>query len=216
MQAEAERKKRATILDSEGAQQSQINVADGERQAAILAAQGEAQAILVKAQATAKSIEALSKAILRTGGREAVSLRIAEQYVNAFGNLAKKGTTLLLPSNPSDPSSMVAQAMAIYGNVMKQTPTSNNNDTNDTNDNDIEQSDIPNSTDNTNSLLGFNPQTGQFDSNFTIKPTTSTTAISSTSTNPSIMANKSANNNTNNVNREGSYDRLDSDFRAPR
>ena len=119
MQAEAERKKRATILDSEGSQQSDINVADGQRQATILAAQGEAAAILAKAEATARGIDLLAEAIKRGGGKEAVGLRIAEQYVEAFGNIAKKGNTMLLPSTVSEPSSMIAQALAIYGQVVR-------------------------------------------------------------------------------------------------
>lgn len=120
MQAEAERKKRATILDSEGAQQSEINVADGQRQATILAAQGEASAILAKAEATARGIQLLSQSIQSIGGREAVALQIAEQYIAAFGEIAKKGNTMLLPSNPADPSSMIAQALGIYTNILKQ------------------------------------------------------------------------------------------------
>ena len=117
MQAEAERKKRATILDSEGSQQAEINVADGQRQATILAAQGEAAAILAKAEATARGIDLLAESIARRGGKDAVGLRIAEQYVEAFGQIAQKGNTMLLPSGMSDPSSMIAQAMAIYSQV---------------------------------------------------------------------------------------------------
>ena len=118
--AEAERKKRASILDSEGSQQSEINVADGQRQATILAAQGEAAAILAKAEATARGIDLLAEAIKRGGGRDAVGLRIAEQYVEAFGKIAKEGNTMLIPSNVSEPSSMIAQALAIYGQVMNR------------------------------------------------------------------------------------------------
>ena len=129
MQAEAERKKRATILDSEGSQQSDINVADGQRQATILAAQGEAAAILAKAEATARGIDLLAEAIKRGGGKEAVGLRIAEQYVEAFGNIAKTGNTMLLPSTVSDPSSMIAQALAIYGQVMKSNASSTSAET---------------------------------------------------------------------------------------
>lgn len=106
MQAEAERKKRATILDSEGAQQAEINVAQGQMRSIQLQAEGEAAAILARANATARSVEILAAAIGKPGGKEAVSLRIAEQYVQAFGNLAKKGNTMLLPSNPGDASSM--------------------------------------------------------------------------------------------------------------
>ena len=121
MQAEAERKKRATILDSEGSQQSEINVANGARQATILAAQGEAAAILAKAEATAKGINMLAESIGRRGGKEAVGLRIAEQYVEAFGQIAQKGNTMLLPSGMNDPSGMIAQALAIYGQVVNKT-----------------------------------------------------------------------------------------------
>lgn len=121
MQAEAERKKRATILDSEGSQQSEINVANGARQATILAAQGEAAAILAKAEATARGIDMLAESIGRRGGKEAVGLRIAEQYVEAFGQIAQKGNTMLLPSGMNDPSGMIAQALAIYGQVVQKT-----------------------------------------------------------------------------------------------
>ncbi|XVF80458.1 hypothetical protein PTKIN_Ptkin15bG0075200 [Pterospermum kingtungense] len=128
MQAEAERKKRAQILESEGERQSNINKADGKKSSVILAseaarmdqvnrAQGEAEAILAKASATAKGIQIVSQAIQESGGTEAVSLRIAEQYIDAFSKLAKEGTTVLLPSNAADPANMMAQAMAIYKNI---------------------------------------------------------------------------------------------------
>lgn len=107
MQAEAERKKRAQILDSEGTQQSEVNLADGLRQSAVLAAEGEAAAIVVKAEATARGISALAHAIGGKNGKEAVALRIAEQYVGAFGQLAQKGTTVLLPAQTGDASAMV-------------------------------------------------------------------------------------------------------------
>ena len=128
MQAEAERKKRAKVLDSEGERQSNINIAEGRRNAVILAseaaktdqinrAHGEAEAILAKAKATAQGIEVVSEAIQETGGVDAVSLRIAEQYIDAFRNIAKESTTVLLPSNASEPSSMMAQALTIYKNM---------------------------------------------------------------------------------------------------
>jgi len=106
MQAEAERRKRATVLDSEGAQQSEINVAEGARQSTILQAEGEAAAIVARARATAKGIELLAAALRRPGGREAVSLGVAEKYVEAFGQIAQKGNTMLLPANAGDPAAM--------------------------------------------------------------------------------------------------------------
>ncbi|XP_019200472.1 PREDICTED: stomatin-like protein 2, mitochondrial [Ipomoea nil] len=125
MQAEAERKKRAQVLESEGERQANINIADGRKNAVILEseaakmdqinrAQGEAEAILAKAQATAKGIVMVSQSLKEHEGSEAANLRIAEQYIQAFGNIAKEGTTLLLPTSASDPASMIAQALNIY------------------------------------------------------------------------------------------------------
>lgn len=122
MQAEAERKKRAQILESEGERQAHINIADGKKSSMMLEAQGEAEAILAKAQATNKGIALVSQALKENGGVEAASLRVAEQYINAFGNVAKESTTLLLPMNASNPASMMAQALNIYKSLIGQDP----------------------------------------------------------------------------------------------
>ncbi len=129
MQAQitAEREKRALIAASEGRKQEQINLAsgareatiqksEGERQAAINQAQGEAAAILAVAEANAQAIEKIDTAIQRAqraGGMDAVNLKVAEQYVGAFGNIAKQGNTLIVPGNMSDMSSMIASALSI-------------------------------------------------------------------------------------------------------
>jgi regulator of protease activity HflC (stomatin/prohibitin superfamily) len=126
MQAQitAEREKRALIAASEGRKQEQINLAsgareaaiqksEGERQAAINQAQGEASAILAVAEANAQAIEKIGAAIQTAGGMEAVNLKVAEQYVGAFANIAKTGNTLIVPGNMSDMSSMIASALAI-------------------------------------------------------------------------------------------------------
>ncbi|GFP94319.1 stomatin-like protein 2 mitochondrial [Phtheirospermum japonicum] len=133
MQAEAERKKRAQVLESEGERQAHINIADGKKSSVILASEaskqdqvnralGEAEAILARAQATAKGIAMVSKALQENGGVEAASLRIAEQYINAFGMIAKEGTTVLLPSSASNPANMMVQALAIYKNMLGKNP----------------------------------------------------------------------------------------------
>ncbi|XP_055827550.1 uncharacterized protein LOC129895804 [Solanum dulcamara] len=133
MQAEAERKKRAQVLESEGERQANINIADGRKSSVILASEaakmdqvnralGEAEAILARAQATAKGIEMVSQTLKEHGGAEAASLRIAEQYIQAFSNIAKEGTTLLLPTSAADPASMMAQALGIYKNVVGKNP----------------------------------------------------------------------------------------------
>ncbi|WP_248322112.1 SPFH domain-containing protein [Caballeronia sp. Sq4a] len=126
MQAQitAEREKRALIAASEGRKQEQINLAsgareaaiqksEGERQAAINQAQGEASAILAVAEANAQAIEKIGAAIQSAGGMDAVNLKVAEQYVGAFANIAKTGNTLIVPGNMSDMSSMIASALAI-------------------------------------------------------------------------------------------------------
>ena len=126
MQAQitAEREKRALIAASEGKRQEQINLAsgareaaiqksEGERQAAINQSQGQASAILAVAEANAQAIEKIAHAIQSQGGAEAVNLKVAEQYVTAFSNLAKQGNTLIVPANLSDMSSMIASALTI-------------------------------------------------------------------------------------------------------
>lgn len=133
MQVEAERKKRATVLESEGTRESAINVAEGRKQAQILASEGEkaerinkaageAQAVLAKAEAKSKAIRMLSEALTEQNGNAAASLSVAEQYVSAFSKLAKESNTILLPSNSGDVSSMVTQAMTIYSTLAKTAP----------------------------------------------------------------------------------------------
>jgi regulator of protease activity HflC (stomatin/prohibitin superfamily) len=126
MQAQitAEREKRALIAASEGRKQEQINIATGEReaaiqrsegakQAAINNAQGEAAALIAVADATAKAIRSVADAIESPGGINAVNLKVAEKYVEAFAGVAKQGNTLILPGNMADMGSMVAAAMSI-------------------------------------------------------------------------------------------------------
>ncbi|MFT6880215.1 MAG: regulator of protease activity HflC (stomatin/prohibitin superfamily), partial [Arcticibacterium sp.] len=118
-QMQAEREKRAVILESEGTQQSAINNAEGQKTRVVLEseaeklkqinqAKGEAAAILSVAQATAESVRLVAEAISQKGGLEAVQLQVAEQYIEQFGKLAKEGNTLILPSNLTDVGSIVA------------------------------------------------------------------------------------------------------------
>ncbi|KAG2414018.1 hypothetical protein HFD88_003209 [Aspergillus terreus] len=129
-QVTAERSKRAEILESEGQRQSAINIAEGRKQSVILASEalraeninraaGEAEAILLKAQATARGIEAVARAIEANGenAHGALSLSVAEKYVDAFSNLAKEGTAVVVPGNVGDISGMISSAMAVYGKV---------------------------------------------------------------------------------------------------
>lgn len=129
MQAEAERKKRAQVLESEGERQANINIADGKKNSVILEseaakmdqinrAHGEAEAILAKARATAEGLAVVSHSLKDSGGLEAASLRIAEQYIQAFSNIAKEGTTMLLPSAAANPANMMAQALTMYKSLV--------------------------------------------------------------------------------------------------
>jgi regulator of protease activity HflC (stomatin/prohibitin superfamily) len=121
-QMRAEREKRATVLNSEGFRDAAINTAEGEKQQVIKAseakkqqqineAEGQAAAILSVAQATAEGIRLVANAIGAPGGFEAVQLRVAEQYVREFGQLAQKGNTLVVPANLADVASMISLAM---------------------------------------------------------------------------------------------------------
>jgi regulator of protease activity HflC (stomatin/prohibitin superfamily) len=121
-QMRAEREKRAVILTSEGTRDAAINNAEGDKQQVIKAsearklqqineAEGQSAAILSVATATAEGIRRVADAIKVNGGYEAVQLRIAEQYVTQFGELAKKSNTLVLPANVADVGSMIALAM---------------------------------------------------------------------------------------------------------
>jgi regulator of protease activity HflC (stomatin/prohibitin superfamily) len=129
-QVTAERSKRAEILESEGQRQSAINIAEGKKQSVILAsealraesinmASGESEAILLKARATASGIDAVARAIEQGQGsaQSAISLSVAEKYVDAFANLAKEGTSVIVPGNVGDIGGMIASAMAVYGKV---------------------------------------------------------------------------------------------------
>lgn len=128
LQVAAERQKRALILESEGKQQSQINIAEAEKRQVVLSseaaltdqvnrAKGEGEAIITVADATAKGIERVATAILSKGGEQAVSLRVAEQYMEAFKNLAKTSNTLIIPANTNDASSMIAQALTVFKSI---------------------------------------------------------------------------------------------------
>ncbi|KAG6308648.1 hypothetical protein E4U45_008244 [Claviceps purpurea] len=136
-QVTAERSKRAEILESEGQRQSAINIAEGQKQSVILAseamraecinmADGEAEAIRLKARATAQGIDAVSRAILegREGAKGAMSLTVAEKYVEAFGKLAKEGTAVVVPGNVGDIGGMIATGLSVYGKVSAAQATS--------------------------------------------------------------------------------------------
>ena len=124
-QLRAEREKRAVILTSEGDRDAKINQAEGDkqrvikqseasRQQQINEAAGEAEAILAVATATAEGLRRVAEAVSSAGGREAMQLRVAENYVAQFGNLARTSNTLVIPANVSDIAGMIAMAMKVF------------------------------------------------------------------------------------------------------
>jgi regulator of protease activity HflC (stomatin/prohibitin superfamily) len=132
-QMRAEREKRAVILTSEGERDAAINVAEGDKQQVIKAseakrqqqineADGAAAAILAIATATAEGLRKVAHAIQVQGGHEAVQLRVAEQYITQFGELAKSSNTLVLPASVSDVGSMIALAMNVITRWPEATP----------------------------------------------------------------------------------------------
>ncbi len=127
-QMRAEREKRATVLQSEGDRDAKINEAEGEkrrvikeseavREQQINEAQGEAAAILAVAEATAEGLRKVAEALNRDGGDKAMQLRVAEDYLERFGNLAKEGNTLIIPANLSDIASMIGAATNVLATL---------------------------------------------------------------------------------------------------
>jgi regulator of protease activity HflC (stomatin/prohibitin superfamily) len=123
-QMKAEREKRASIATSEGDRQSMINraegqrseaiaVSEGEKQKRINEAEGQAKEIELIAQATADGIRKIAASLSEEGGLTAANLRVAQQYIEEFGNLAKTNNTMIIPGNVADIASMVASSMSV-------------------------------------------------------------------------------------------------------
>ena len=127
-QMTAERRKRADIATSEGVRQSMINQSEGEKQKQINEAEGKAAQVRLVAEADAKRIELIAKAtgegismvataIKEDGGIEALNMRLAEQYIVQFGNLAKTNNTIIMPSNVTDVAGLVAAGMSMVKEI---------------------------------------------------------------------------------------------------
>ena len=135
-QMRAEREKRASIATSEGDRQSRINraeglkkeaieVSEGEKQKRINEAEGQAKEIELVAQATAEGIKKVAESLSMAGGETAANLRVAEQYIAEFGNLAKENNTMIIPANMGDISAMVATTMSVLGHSKNISPSEN-------------------------------------------------------------------------------------------
>ena len=133
-QMRAEREKRAVVLTSEGERDAKINQAEGEKQRVIKEseasklqqineAQGQAEAILSVATATAEGLKRVGESLAGRGGVEAMQLRVAEEYIKQFGHLADEASsTLIVPANLSDISSMIALATCVVKNQGQARP----------------------------------------------------------------------------------------------
>lgn len=130
-QITAEREKRAVVASSEGRKMEQINLATGAREAAIAKSEGEKQAEINKAEgqaaatlaiatATAEALRRVAEATSAPGGMNAVNLKVAESYVQAFANIAKQGNTLVVPANMGDLSTLISSAMTIVKGTDKK------------------------------------------------------------------------------------------------
>ena len=130
-QMRAEREKRATIAESEGQKQSKINVAEGDKQELIARSEGEKQKRINEAEgkaaeiesiaiATANGLREIASAIQSQGGIDAVNLRVAEQYLQEFGKLAKQNNTMIIPSNMGDIAGVIATATSVFDRSKKQ------------------------------------------------------------------------------------------------
>jgi regulator of protease activity HflC (stomatin/prohibitin superfamily) len=136
-QMRAEREKRARILESEGMRDSQINAAEGrkqdmikqseaDKQRQINQAHGQAEAILSVAKATAEGTMLVATALAKDGGRDAATLRVAEEYIKQLGAMATNSDLLIVPSNVGDPNAMIASAFSVFDRVRTRQSSSGN------------------------------------------------------------------------------------------
>ena len=132
-QMRAERERRAVVAESEGERQAKINVSEGQKQETINLseadklrqineAEGRAQEIMLIANATAQGLRAVAEAINAPGGREAVNLRVAEQWVTEFGKLAQTNNTMIVPANLGDVATLIGTAMSTMQRLQPPTP----------------------------------------------------------------------------------------------
>jgi regulator of protease activity HflC (stomatin/prohibitin superfamily) len=130
LEAEAERKKRKTILESEAQSEFDRNIAEGRKRATILTseaqmnelqnlAMGEAYSIRERAKAVAESLKVIGEVLRTPEGEKAVTFQIAKEYIAAFEKIAQKTNTIIVPSNVNDMSGMIAQALAVYKGISK-------------------------------------------------------------------------------------------------
>jgi regulator of protease activity HflC (stomatin/prohibitin superfamily) len=123
LQAEAERRKRASILTSEGDRTANINVAEAEKKAAILKAEGAAESMIIQAEASSQSIHMIDEALKKQGGIEAAQFLLGQRYIDAYKQVAKKENTIIIPSEPVNVGDQVKDSLQFFKRI-----NSSNND----------------------------------------------------------------------------------------
>lgn len=126
LQAEAERRKRASILTSEGDRIANINVAEAEKQAAIMKAEGAAEAMIIGADASSQSIQMIDESLKSPGGLEAAQFLLGQRYIQAYSKVAKKDNVIIIPSEPVKVGDQVNDSLTFFSKIK---PISTNNNT---------------------------------------------------------------------------------------
>ena len=114
LQAEAERKKRASILISEGDRTANINVSEADKRAAILKAEGAAEAMIIGAEASSQALNSIDSALKSEGGLEAAQFLLGQRYIEAYKQLAKSENTIVIPSQPVNVGDQVNQSLSFF------------------------------------------------------------------------------------------------------
>ena len=113
LQAESERRKRASILTSEGEKMANINIANAEKQAQILEAEGRAESVIIKAKAQAEALTQINSAINSKGGKEAAQFILGQKYIAAYKKLGRSKNTLVMPTTPNNVEGEIKKSMNI-------------------------------------------------------------------------------------------------------
>jgi regulator of protease activity HflC (stomatin/prohibitin superfamily) len=114
LQAEAERRKRANILTSEGDRTMSINIAEAEKRAAVLKAEGAAESMIIQAEASRESLAMIDSVLKSKGGVEAAQFLLGSRYIQAYQQLAKKENTIVIPSKPADVAEQIDEAVSLF------------------------------------------------------------------------------------------------------
>lgn len=114
LQAEAERRKRASILTSEGDRTANVNVAEADKKAAILKAEGAAESMILQAEASSEALSQIDSALKKQGGYSAAQFLLGQRYIQAYSQLAKEDNTIIIPSEPVKVGQQVNDSLTFF------------------------------------------------------------------------------------------------------